>query len=366
MSAARLVWATGQLEVQQVKRDRLFLMLTLLAAMSFLALFTLFGLTGSNAPMALIDEDHGPYAERFVQALASAHHSFSLRPMSAGDAHALLREGRLVGAITIPANFSAEVAQGHTVPVELQVDNVNVDLTNDVQRALPAAVVAFGRSLGLPGIRVAVAEHDVLPHDTGYIPYLVVSALALDALVIAGVLGALATAREWEGRTIKLLRLAAAPSWAVLGGKLLAEGGLAAIAITATVMIVVVGFGVTPIAPLAVAGALALCIAIFACAGALLGTLLRRTLLVVPFLFGLAMPLFIDSGALEPTRFDGETIWILAHASPLYYAIGALQWAFYGLQVTPEPVWVDLLVLAAVAGACLTGASAALSWRRIR
>ena len=38
--------------------------------------------------------------------------------------------------ITIPADFSAEVKAGNTVAIPLDVDNVNVDLTDDVQRAL--------------------------------------------------------------------------------------------------------------------------------------------------------------------------------------------------------------------------------------
>ena len=69
----------------------------------------------------------------------------------------------------------------------------------------------------------------------------------------------------------------------------------------------------------------------------------------MPLLFGMAMPLYIDSGALEPTRFDGETIWWLAHLSPVYYAVGVLEWAFHGIHVTPEPIYVDLLILTAFA-----------------
>ena len=150
--------------------------------------------------MALIDRDGGPQARRFVDALLGAHHSFALKNMSLDEAEAALGTGRLVGIITIPAGFSDDVARGVTVPIDVRIDNVNVDLTNDVQRALPAAIVAFGRGNTFPGLRVRMDEHDVLSHDTGYIPYLVVSALALDAMVIAGVLGAMATAREWERR----------------------------------------------------------------------------------------------------------------------------------------------------------------------
>jgi membrane protein DedA with SNARE-associated domain len=61
------------------------------------------------------------------------------------------------------------------------------------------------------------------------------------------------------------------------------------------------------------------------------------------------MPFYVDSGALEPTRFDGEAIWIAAHVSPVYYAVGVLEWSFHGLRVTPEPVYLDLLILVAIA-----------------
>ena len=64
---------------------------------------------------------------------------------------------------------------------------------------------------------------------------------------------------------------------------------------------------------------------------------------------GLAMPLFIDSGALEPTRFDGETIWLISHATPLYYVVGFFEWAFFGLRITPEPPWANVLVVVVLA-----------------
>jgi hypothetical protein len=108
------------------------------------------------------------------------------------------------------------------------------------------------------------------------------------------------------------------------------------------------------VAPGATVFALAACVAIFTCFGAWLGALLKRTLAAVPLLFGLAMPLYVDSGALEPTRFDGEAIWYLGHLSPVYYAVGVLEWAFHGLRVTPEPIYVDLLILTGIAVAAAT------------
>ena len=323
--------------------------LTALAAVSFLAMVSLFGLTGAYAPVALIDQDGGPYASRLVEALNGAHHSFRLKSMSAGEAHKALLSGRLVGIITIPAGFSRDVENGTTVALDVRIDNVNVDLTNDVQRALPAAIVAFGRHHRFPGLRVQMVEHDVIPHDTGYIPYLVVSALALDAMVIAGILGAMAVAREFEHGTVKLLRLAPSSRAVMLAGKLAVAAAVAAGALAITVTAIVIVYGVVPVAPWTTAFTLLVCVAIFTCLGAWLGALLKRTLAAVPLLFGLAMPFYVDSGALEPTRFDGDTIWRIAHASPVYYAVGVLEWAYHGLRVTPEPIYVNLLVLIAIA-----------------
>jgi ABC-type transport system involved in multi-copper enzyme maturation permease subunit len=349
MTRTRVFIASARLELEHLYRNRGFVALTALAAVSFLVMVSLFGLTGAYAPVALIDRDGGPEARRLVEALLGAHHSFSLRYMSADEANAALHSGRLVGIITIPAGFSADVERGDTVPIDIQIDNVNVDFTNDVQRALPAAIVAFGRMRNFPGVRAQMVEHDVLPHDTGYIPYLVVSALALDAMVIAGILGALATAREWERKTVKLLRMSPASAGALLAGKLTVAGSVAGGALAITLLAIVLIFGVVPVAPWTTLFTLCACVAIFTCFGAWLGALLKRTLAVVPLLFGLVMPLYVDSGALEPTRFDGEPIWRIAHLSPIYYAVGILEWAYHGLRVTPEPVYLDLIALLVIA-----------------
>jgi hypothetical protein len=125
-------------------------------------------------------------------------------------------------------------------------------------------------------------------------------------------------------------------------------------------------YGVLPVAPWTTLFALGACVAIFTCFGAWLGAVLRRTLAAVPLLFGLVMVLYVDSGALEPTRFDGESIWKIAHLSPMYYAVGVLEWAYHGLRVTPEPVYIDLLALVAFALASVALTLGSLSRGTIR
>ena len=85
MSAGRLFGASAALELAQLRGNRAFVALTALAAVSFLVMVSLFGLTGSYAPVALIDRDGGPYAQSFVAA-SSQHSSSRHRPVRAPSA----------------------------------------------------------------------------------------------------------------------------------------------------------------------------------------------------------------------------------------------------------------------------------------
>ena len=344
-SQLRVAAATARLDLRRLGRSRTVVLLTIFEAVTFLILVSLFGITGSRAPTALVDEDGGPYAQLFAADLDAAHHSFALRRMDAQAARDALRRGEISAVITIPANFDAEINAGNTVAIPLDVDNVNVDLTDDVQRALPSAIVAFGHQLQLPQLSVRVQEGDLIDHDTGYIPYLTVSALSLDALVVAATLAAIMVARDGELRTARVWRTSPASAGAVLAGRLFATGLVSLLAVAIAVVCVIAGYRVGVRDPWEMVAAIVGCIVIFTCVGAWLGAALKRTAAVVPLIFGMALPLYIDSGALEPARFDGEIIFWLAHLSPAYYAVALLEDAFHGLRVTPEPVWLDALIL---------------------
>jgi ABC-2 type transport system permease protein len=362
----RALAAAARLEFEQLNRSRVLVALVVMEAITFLVLVSLFGLTGSRAPTALVDRDGGPLAKSFVRYLDAAHHSFALRPMSMSRAKEQLSRGDLVAVITIPHGFGQAIASGRTALLPVTVDNVNADLTTDIREALPSTITAFAKDKGFPGVRLTVAEHDLVDHETGYISYLVVSALVLSAFVVAGILGAVAITREFEQRTVTQWRLAAVRPGYLLAGKLLAAASAAAIAVAAAAVVVVAGYGVVPTNWPGAFGALAMCVVIFTCLGACVGALFRRTLPVAALFFGLALPFYIDSGALEPLRFDGEKLWTAGHASPVYSAIGLLQWGFHGLRVTPESIAQNVLVLGLWAIVSALVAAAVLSERMVR
>ena len=263
--------------------------------------------------------------------------------MDAAAARRALGRGRLVGAITLPAGFEAAVRRGETVPLEVQVDNLNEDLLFDLQRALPSAVLGFGHAVGLPGLRATIRERDLLPHDIPFLKYLAVSALALVAFVIAAALAALAVAREWEHKTLKLLRLSPASLGAVLAGKLAASGAVAAVAVLGAAAVVMArlrrgaGLAARRHRP---------------------PRRVRRALLVARRVDRRALPPHAADRAarlrpgdaavhrLRRARADAlrrrDASGRIAHLSPLYYAVGVLEWAFFGVRVTPEPIAVDV------------------------
>ncbi len=349
-------------EIQQLRRSWLLLVLTVVEAVTFLVLVSIFGLTSSHVPTAVVDHDGGRLARQWAQVMATTYHTYGVRYMDARAAEQALSRGDVAAILTIPAGFSEHMAHHTMIRIHFLVDNVNADLTNEVELGIPPVARAFAVANHFPGIRVVTAETDLVRHEVGFIPYLVVSALALAALVVAGTLAACAVAREFEGRTVAYLKLSPTHPLIPVAGRLLATGAVSAAAVAVTALLVIAGYGVTPAHPAEMAGGLLLCVVIFSCIGAGIGTVVRRTMPLSALIFGLALAFYLDSGSLEPARFYGNRLWVIAHTSPVYYAVGILQHAAHGLRVTPESISADFAVL--ICWAVLAAGAAWLGLRR--
>jgi len=339
------------------KRAPVTTIFALVLPLNLLLLMSLFALTGYNAPTALVMGEETPRARAFVQALADAHNSFDLRPMDRDSALDLVRRGRLVAAIEIPTGFDADIAAGRLATVQLTVDNVNLDMAEDVRRAVPAAAAIFAERLQLRGVKIKLQLNNMLPFDTGYVEYLGVSAIALAAVIAGGLLGGTVIAREWETGAARLLLVSTSGAGPALIGRLVAAAGMGVVASAVTALVVIFGYGVPARHPLEVVGGIVLTVLASTSLGGLLGVLIRRTLPITPLVLGISLPFYLDSGALEPQRFDGEGLFWLAHLSPAYFGVGVVEHGFNNLIVTPEPIWVLLAVLAltAIVPAALLG-----------
>jgi len=246
----------------------------------------------------------------------------------------------------ITASVLEGIRDGKTMPITVFIDNINSDMTSDIQRAMPAGIMGFGNELKFEGLNVSVAETDLYPHEASFVDYMIASALVLDSFLIAGTLSAFSVAVEFESKSAKLLVASPVHPIIPLMGRVAATILVSMGALAVTTIVALIGYGIFPFHFVEMLFVLFFSLVIFGCVGAALGAVMKKTLPVAMLILGLALPLYLFSGSYEPQRFDGDFIWIAAHFSPEYYAVGLMEHAVFDLRITPEPL--SALVLALV------------------
>lgn len=345
----RVIWACAKKEIKTGLTERIGTVLSILLPVNFLVLLSLFALSGGLAPTAVVMQDTGPLAQQFYDAMAHAH-SFRLQQAGAQAAQALIQAGRIVAVVTVPADFDTRLQNNQPVQVDVQINNLNTDFTNDIRRAVPLSISSFYAQAFPRVVNVTAAEHDLWAQDTDYIPYLTVSILVV-ALMVGGSLPAgTAAAREWENATIKELLLSPASRWAIALGKMLGAFllGLLSAAVVLGVLVFVVG--VWPLHWGEVIGFTLLTMVIFIAWGTLLGTLIKQRQAFTALALATSLPLFFLSGAFGPISFfHVPLIEIVAKIFPVYYAIVLQQHAFHGFDLNTLGVSLNALILCAYA-----------------
>lgn len=344
----RVIRATARKDLQLALTQRLLLGIGIALPVNFLVLFMLFALNGGQAPTAVVMQEHGPLAQKFLTAMRGAH-SFQITEMEAGAAAQEIAAGRIIAVVTVPATFDTDLDAGRPVALPVTVNNLQTDFTNDIRRAIPLSVTAFYAD-AYPGlVSVRASEVDLHSADTGYIPYLAVSVAVL-SLLIAGILqGAFSSAREHDGATLIMIALSPASRFAVVLGKLLAALAVNAVSGLLVIFVVVLLVGSLPVHPLEILGIAVLLMTAFASLGLLIGNLVRSRRAAIPLSLSIAMPLFFMSGPFGPPNWLGPVPTLLSHLSPAYYGIAAFQHGFHGFETAQTSLTVDLIVLAAMA-----------------
>jgi ABC-type multidrug transport system permease subunit len=325
----RVIWACMRKDIKSSLTERSTLIQCMTLPVNYLILLSLFVLSGSNAPTAVVMQDTGPYAQAFYDAMSNAH-SFRLTTLSAAEARAKLLGGQLVATVTIPPNFDTRLAQRQPVQVQIQVNNLNTDLTDDVRRAIHLSVTSFYAREFPNSVTIVPQEIDAYSRDTDYIPFLAISILVI-SLMVAGLLQAgMGAAREWEKETVKELLLAPVSPWTVLVGKMLGSlvMGLLPVAVVLAVLIIVVGD--YPANFLLVVGVSLLTLLVFVAAGMMLGMALKQRMSLTTVTRAISVPLFFLSGIFGPITFSTVAVQEIARLFPTHYAIVLEQLGFKG------------------------------------
>ncbi|HEU5229537.1 MAG TPA: ABC transporter permease [Ktedonobacteraceae bacterium] len=355
----RVILACMKKDIKSALSERIFTILSIVIPVNFLILMSLFVLAGSHAPTAVVMNDTGPYARQFYDAMDHAH-SFSLRQATPQEAEDLIQAGSIVAVVTIPADFDARIRQNAPVQIDVKVNNLNTDFTNDIRRAVPLSITSFYAKAFPNVVTISTHEVDLQPQDTDYIPYLTVSMLVL-ALAIGGMLQAgSASAREWEKDTIKEILLSPANRIAVVLGKMLATLVMGLLSVMLLLVILIFVVGIYPVHWDEVLGFTLLCLVIFVALGALIGTLIKHRLPVTALSAGISLPLFFISGPFGPLSLSTEAIQFLARLSPIYYGVVLEQHAFHGFTLNAYGIGGNVLILVGFALGLILLASLAL------
>jgi ABC-type multidrug transport system permease subunit len=331
-------------DIKSSLTERAFLLTSIIIPINFLLLFLLFALTGGQAPTAVVLEDNGPYAQQFISAMENSN-SFIIQKTTSSEAQKLLHLGQIVAIITIPSSFDVHLKQGTQIELPVIINNLDVDFTNDIRRAVPLAITSFYANAFPNQIVVKAHEIDTYNHDTDYVHYLVVSLMVV-SIMLGGLLqaGSIA-AREYEKGTIKELLLAPINPLSIQIGKIVGSMVLNSFSVAVMILVIVFLIGVWPVHWDELFIFTLLLMITFVTAGLIIGTVIRRRQAVVPLSIGLSIPIFFLSGAFGPALWGDPVTAFITQFQPVYYGIAVFQHAFHGFTTTSTGTVVDGLIL---------------------
>lgn len=327
----RAVWTICKKDLRVWLRQPANVAITVLPALALLAISALSAGAVGRSPVALVTLDHGVRGQQMAQIIHQAD-LFRVSDATPAQAQALFQNLDVVAVLTLPATFSQAVEAHAPVHIEVQINNLNTDFTNDIRRAVPDAITQFYRQQGGKSpIKVMLKEQNLRSQDIQLFQYSAMPLLVLLLVVSGLVSSSLAAAGEWETRTIKELLLSPTSSGAIIIGKV-----LTGFVTTMALGVLVLGVGdvlgwVQPagIYWLSVLLIVAL-VALFSTGlGVALGALLQRIQPVSSAAIVIALYLFFLTGGTAVLAFDPTWLQTIATFVPLSYGRHALEMAIF-------------------------------------
>jgi len=327
----RAVWTICKKDLRVWLRQPSNVAITVLPALALLFVDALSAGAVGRSPVALVTLDQGPRGQQMAQVIHQAD-LFRVSDATPAQAQVLYNNLDVVAILTIPANFTQSVEAHAPIHIEVQINNLNTDFTNDIRRAVPDAITQFYQQRGGESpIKVTLQEQNLRSQDIQLFQYSAMPLLLLLLVVSGLVSSSLAAASEWETHTIKELLLSPASSGAIITGKV-----LTGFVTTFALGVLVLGVGdllgwVQPVGVywLEVLLILALVALFSAGLGVTLGALLERIQPVSSAAIVIALYLFFLTGGTAVLAFDPGWLQTVATFVPLYYGRHALEMAIF-------------------------------------
>ena len=235
-----------------------------------------------------------------------------------------------VAIITIPADFTRRVEAHQAAPIDVVVNNLNLDFTNDIRRSVADAITQFYQAQGSSTpVKITMHETDLRSRDVQLFQYSVIPTIALLLMISGLVNGGLATAREWETRTVKELLLSPAARAAIIAGKVLA-GFMITFCLGTIVLLLSYALAWTQpegIYWLSALLTIALISLFSSGLGVALGAALQKIQAVIGISINVALYLYFLAGGIGVLAFEPDWLQNIAAFIPLTYGRHALEMA---------------------------------------
>ena len=164
-SFVRTIWVILRKDIRVWLRQPMNLAATFLPPTAFLLVGALGAAAVGRSPVALVNLDSGSKGVQMAQIFHEAD-VFRITDASPQQAQALLKNIDVVAVITIPADFTQRVAAHEQAPIDVTVNNLNLDFTNDIRRSVPDAITQFYQAQGSASpVKVTMHEHDLRQRD---------------------------------------------------------------------------------------------------------------------------------------------------------------------------------------------------------
>jgi ABC-2 type transport system permease protein len=325
------IWTICKKDLRLWLRHPLQILSSLLVPVSYFLVVFLGAQAVGLSPVAVVNQDRGPVGAQLVSAIVEAN-VFRVNVTSAQRASQLYHDLQVVAVVTIPPDLSQRVQAHEPAPLHVLVNNYNLDLANDVRRAVPDAITTYYQGLlSASPISVTIAEHALRSRNVELYQYSVLPVIVLIVTVNGIITAGMAATSEFERRTIKELLLAPCGGLAIIAGKVLA-GFLATFALAMSMLALGAAFNLTRpdgLFWLSSITVIALSSLFSAGLGIAVGTYFQRKQPVSYAATLLAVELFALAGGLGVIFFEPQWLQQIATFDPLTYAIHSLQMAVF-------------------------------------
>jgi ABC-type multidrug transport system permease subunit len=331
LRALRSAWIVMRKDISVWRRQPVTIAVTFLPPLGFLLVGALGSAAVGRSPVALVTLDSGAKGRQMAQILHNAD-VFRITDATPAQAQVLLNNINVVAVITIPADFTPRVDAHLSAPIDVTVNNLNLDFTNDIRRSVPDAITQYYQAQGRASpVVVTMHETNLRSRDIELFQYDVLPTMLLLLMISGLVNGGLSTAREWERNTVKELLLSPAARGAIITGKVLA--GFAITFVLGTLVLLlgyVLGWtqpqGVYCVNTLLIVALVSL---FSAGLGVAIGAALRRIQVVIAVSINVSLYLFFLAGGIGVLAFEPAWLQTIAAFVPLTYGRHGLEQAIF-------------------------------------